>query len=148
MSKPVVRVEGLTELRRALREIEDPTKRKEAMAGFRAAADIGAADAKSRVPVKSGQARRSVRAGASWKKGSAQGFIVAGKATVPYYGWLDFGSRTPNSGNPRSVGPWKASGKGPSNGRFIYPALEAKESEIVEAVETAVEAAVRAVDLY
>ena len=64
--------------------------------------------------------------------------IIGGKSMLRWYGWADFGSRTPVSGQPRSVGPWTGSGKGPAKGRFIYPAIDAKERQIVEAIADAV----------
>lgn len=61
--------------------------------------------------------------------------IVAGSAAVPWYGWLDFGSRDPNTGQRRRVGPWTHTGVGPRGGRAIYPAIEQNEKAIVQAAE-------------
>lgn len=138
-----VQVHGLTELRRALKQIEDPTRRKEVLAGFKAAAKIVADEARGNVPQKSGRAAKSIRTGAAWQKGSAQAFVVGGKKAVPYYGWLDFGSRTPKVGNPRSVGPWRGSGTGPKEGRFIYPAIKAKGEQVAMAIRQGVDAVIR-----
>lgn len=107
--------------------------------GLKRAADEVAQDAKGRVPVRSGAARDSVRA----VSGGNRAYVVGGKAQVPYYGWLDFGGRSPVIGNPRSVGPWKGSGTGPDKGRFIYTALDARERQVVDLVEHAVSEALR-----
>lgn len=135
MGQPSIRVEGLKELRRDLKRAEQMDDLKELRVGLKKAADVVAQDARGRVPVgATGRARGSVRATA----GGNRAFVVGGKAKVPYYGFLDFGSRNPKDGRPRSVGPWVKSGKGPHKGRFIYPALDAKEHQVVELVSKAV----------
>lgn len=135
---PEIRVDGLGDVRKALRKLEHLDELAELRDGLKAAADVVAREARSRVPVRSGRARDAVRATA----GGNRAFVVGGKKRVPYYGWLDFGTRSPRLGNPRSVGPWARSGKGPAKGRFIYPALEAKEAEVVDKVADAVDKAI------
>lgn len=140
-----VRVEGLKELRRALNKI-DKELTKELRVGFKAIGDEVAADARARVPERSGRARKSIRAGVSGNNA----YVAGGKAKVPYYGWLDFGSRTPKQGQPRSVGPWRRSGRGPKSGRFIYPAIDANRERIrrraIGAMEIAKDNAFRGAD--
>lgn len=138
-----VQVIGLKELRRDLRRSERLEDLKELRDGLKRAADVVAQEAKSRVPSRSGAARGSIRATA----GGNRAYVVGGKARVPYYGWLDFGSRTPRTGQSRSVGPWSGSGKGPSKGRFIYAAIDDREREVARLVEEAVSAALRKLDL-
>lgn len=125
MAVQIVRVEGLRETQRALRKMGNGID-----SGFKteakAIAEGVARVARARVPVNTGRARDSIKAGAQMKGAYVQG----GKKAVPYYGWLDFGSRTPRKGRPRSVGPWRGSGKGPRDGRFIYPALAEKRHEV------------------
>lgn len=130
-----VQVDGLRELRRSLRQAQDLEDLRDLRDGLKDAANIVARDAQGRVPSRTGRARDSIRATA----GGNTAYVKGGKARVPYYGWLDFGSRTPNRGNSRSVGPWSGSGKGPNGGRFIYPAIDAKRDEVVELVAEAVE---------
>lgn len=120
-------VEGLPELRRLFRKLGGTEQLKGVRRALKAAAEVVAADARSRVPVRSGRAQASIRAGTSGNFGTVSG----GKGSLAYYGWLDFGSRTPRTGNPRRVGPWSGSGRGPDRGRFIYPALDAKADEYV-----------------
>lgn len=143
MVAPALKVEGLAELRRALKGAERMDDRKELAAGLKAAADVVAQDAKSRVPSVTGRARGAIRA----TSGGNRAFVVGGKASVPYYGWLDFGGRTPVTGNPRSRGPWAGSGTGPTKGRFIYPAFDARDNEVAHLVAEAVERALTALDL-
>lgn len=143
MSRVEVRVEGLAELRRALRKAEQIDDLAVLRDGLKKAADVVAQEARSRVPTRSGAARSSIRA----TSGGNRAFVVGGKAKVPYYGWLDFGSRTPRTGQSRSVGPWSNSGFGPDRGRFIYAALDARERQVVDLVSEAVNDALRRLDL-
>ena len=115
-----VQLDGLKAFRRALGKIE-PALQKELRGEFLKIGERVAAGARARVPQgKTGKARGSIRAGVSGNNAYVQG----GKSTVPYYGWLDFGTRTPQKGNPRHVGPWRRSGVGPERGRFIYPSID------------------------
>lgn len=132
-----VRVTGLRELRRALKAAESVDDSRELTVGLKRAAEVVARDAQGRVPSRTGRARGSVRA----VSGGSRAFVAGGKKAVPHYGWLDFGSRSPRTGQPRSVGPWANSGKGPAKGRFIYPALDAKRADVVRLVEDAVKEA-------
>lgn len=107
--------------------------------GLKRAANEVAQEAKGRVPSRTGRTASSIRATA----GGNRAYVVGGRAAIPHYGWLDFGGRTPRLGNPRSVGPWAGSGTGPAKGRFIFPALDAKERQVVSLVEHAVSEALR-----
>lgn len=120
-----VEFEGLKRLRAGLKKI-DPQLQKDLRDEFVPIAQEVAAEARSRVPHKSGRAAASVRGGVSGNNA----YVSGGRTSVPYYRWLDFGSRTPVSGQPRSYGPWFKSGAGPKRGRFIYPAIDAKRDDI------------------
>lgn len=138
-----IRVEGLAELRRALRKAEQVDDLTELRVALKRAASVVAADAQSRVPSRTGRARGAIRA----VSGGNKAYVVGGKKKIPYYGWLDFGSRSPQTGQPRSVGPWTGSGKGPAKGRFIYPAIDAKRPEVVDLVGDAVGQALKRLGL-
>lgn len=131
-----VQVPGLADFRRDLNNI-DPALTKQLRSDLVDIGRVVAADAASKVPSRSGRAGESIKAGASGNNAYVQG----GKKTVPYYGWLDFGSRKPVRGNPRSVGPWTKSGRGPKKGRFIYPAIEANRDKIQTKAGAAVDRA-------
>jgi len=135
----VVRVSGIKEVRSALRRLGDAEALTEVREALKAGAEIVAAETRKRIPVGTGRARDSVRATA----GGNKAYVNGGKASVPYYGWLDFGTRTPMSGRPRSVGPWAKSGKGPDRGRFIYPALDDTIDQVVDKVGDGLEAFAR-----
>ncbi len=134
MPDDAVRIEGLADLRRGLRKI-DPELAKEFRNEILPIAQKVANDARSRVPSRSGRAAASVRGGVSGNNAYVQG----GKKAVPYFGWLDFGSRSPKRGNPRSVGPWAGSGTGPRRGRFIYPAIDDNRSAIEKQAADAID---------
>lgn len=138
MARVELQVEGLREVARALKGLDGDVRR-ELPRELKKVAVIVADDAQNRVPVDSGAARKSIRARAT----AQQAAVVGGKKTVPYYGWLDFGSRTPVKGQGRWQGPWQNSGRGPSRGRFIYPAIDANWRRIVKAAGDAVDNARR-----
>lgn len=127
-----VEVEGLREFLRGLKKL-DPELDKAIKTELKGVAEEVASDARQLAPSKSGRARGSIRSGAD-----ARGpYLAGGKKSVPYFGWLDFGARTPVAGNPRSYGPWFRSGAGPKDGRFIYPAIRRNKQTIQEGGEQA-----------
>ena len=122
-------LDGLKELRKDLKKLDEGLA-KEFREQFVAIAQRVASDARMRVPIgKTAMAAASIRGGVSGNNA----YVAGGRRTVPYYGWLDFGSRNPVTGNPRSVGPWAKSGTGPRSGRFIYPAIADNHEEIMRA---------------
>lgn len=127
-----IEVEGLRETAKAVKAL-DPELAKSLKVAFTKVAEVVADAARAKVPTRSGRARSSVRAGADTKGP----YVAGGKKAVPYYGWLDFGSRSPVKGHPRAYGPWFKSGVGPKRGRFIYPALDAHEQQVIEGAEAA-----------
>lgn len=138
-----VSVTGLKEVKAALKEIGDIDAAKEVRKAMKDGAEMIAANARTRVPSRSGKAAGAIRASASGNKA----YVIGGKGSVPYYGWLDFGSRTPRKGNTRKEGPWRGSGTGPKKGRFIYPAIDAKDEELVAHLEEAIGAVIKRVGL-
>jgi hypothetical protein len=136
-----VNVSGLAEVRRDLRRLGDAEELKEVRDALKHGAEIVAADARRRVGG-TGRTAASIRGTA----GGNKAYVVGGKASVPYYGWLDFGSRKAKTGQPRSVGPWAGTGKGPLKGRFIYPAIGAKSDEVARFVGQAIDRVARRMD--
>lgn len=119
-------VTGLRELRRDLGRVE-PELRRGFNQELKTVADIVVRDAKSRVPVRTGRARDSIRS----VSGGNTIYIKAGKARVPYYGWLDFGGVLEHIGGRRN----RQVRRKKKYGRFIYPAIAANERQIVRAAE-------------
>lgn len=127
-----IQIEGLKEFRKDLKRIDEELT-KELRSDLLVIAREIAREAAQRVPANhmgfSGNASiaaASIRGGVSGNNA----YVAGGNAATPYYPWLDFGSREPISGRPRSVGPWKGSGGGPQGGRFIYPTIVRNHREI------------------
>lgn len=94
----VIRIEGLREFRRALREADRNAPKGLRLAGNKAA-EIVVTAARPRVPLgpgKGGHARDSIRAASTQSAARVKG----GGARFPYYPWLDFGGSV---GRKRSV---------------------------------------------
>lgn len=126
-SSDAIHVEGLAELRRALGQI-DGTLPKQLRSKLMVIAKKVAERAKAGVPVRSGRARNSIKASVSGNRVYLQG----GKATVPYYGWLDFG------GVLKPVGDRHNTQRRPviRGGRYLYPTIAAMQPQIrAEAVD-------------
>jgi hypothetical protein len=129
-----IRMEGLAPLRRGLKAI-DAELPKELRDKLLPLAQDVASGVRARIPSRSGTAAGSVRGGVSGNNVYVQG----GKKQVPYYGWLDFGTRTPAKGHPRHYGPWFKSGLGPARGRFMYAEVDARRDELERRAADAME---------
>lgn len=138
MASSSVQVSGLAELRRDLKQLENVDGTRELKNALMDAADMVAVRARGKVPSRSGKAAASI---AAFSQANRAG--VKGGGTIPYYGWLDFGTRSPVYGNPRSRGPWSGSGKGPDKGRFIYPTIDEQANRIVEMVSDGLDKVIR-----
>jgi hypothetical protein len=133
LPEPVIRVEGLRDLNRALRQFGDERLPKQVKAAARDAADIVAREASRRVPHRSGRLAASIRAG-----GQARGAVVrAGGARVPYAGWIEFGGTHRVRGRGRASRPYVA------GGRYIRPSARDKEKQVIAAFERGIEIAAR-----
>ena len=136
--KTRVEIPGLADLRSDLKGLPKDVKRA-AEKEFEEVAEIVASAAARRVPSRTGNAINTIRAKGTIGGGS----IVAGGPDAPYYQWLDFGGRDPQTGNSIEEGPWRGSGAGPTGGRFIYPAIKENARDILRAAEQAVDRAAR-----
>ncbi|MBP6136580.1 hypothetical protein [Candidatus Neomicrothrix sp.] len=116
MAGPAIEVEGLREVRAALKAAGvglDDLK-----AAGKAGAELVAATARTTVPVLSGALQRSIR-----PAGLVSGGVVrAGTATVPYAAVIHFGSPARNI-EPRP---------------FLYDAVDRRANEVADAYERAV----------
>jgi hypothetical protein len=112
-----VEVNGLRDLRNALRAVEDatPGALRDGLADL---AGLVAEDARNRVPVRTGKARASIVV----RRQTAGAAIATGGSRAEYEPWLDFGGRV---GRGRSVvRPFL------KTGRYVYPALADKRAVI------------------
>lgn len=123
-----IHVVGMNEFRRGLKKI-DPELQKSLRAEFVKLGKEIADDARRDVPVRTGRARDSIKAGMSGNNAYIQG----GKQTVPYYAWLDFGGVLRPSGRRYNtqVRDFR------KDGRYLYPAIEANRSKIEERAQRA-----------
>ena len=133
-----VEIVGWADFQRDLKNMPEDVQ-KQFSSEMKNIAEMVARAAARKVPSKSGNAISSIVS-----KGSPTGASISeGGRYAPYMAWLDFGSRTPVTGNARTVGPWTGSGPGPKGGRFIYPAIEDHNAQIAEAAGRAVDKAAR-----
>ncbi len=112
-----IRIDGLRELSKSLRLVEDGLQ-KEITGVFKRAAEKVADEARRRVPVRSGRLRDSIRPYATQRAAG----VRMGKARVPYAGPVEFG------GYPKAR-PFVA------EGRYIYPAFTSMIPQVRRQVE-------------
>lgn len=112
-----IKVDGLAQFSRALRQIDKDAPKQLRIVGNRAATVV-ADKAKPRVARKTGKAQRSVKASSTRTLSRVKG----GGPRQPYYPWLEFGG---------SVGRQHATHRRfIKSGRYIYPAYAAKRAYI------------------
>ena len=122
--KPAVQVTGAKELRKALKNMGNDLSDLTAL--HRELAEMVAQAARSRVPVRSGALRDSIRGKGAKTRASVQ----AGARMVPYAGPIHFG--------------WPARNISPQP--FLYDALEARKREVVNRYEDRIGDLVKKVD--
>lgn len=138
-----VEVQGLTEYRRALKQVSDDLP-KELRRANRDAANLVANEARGRASSVGGVAAHvgpSIRA-------VAQGTSAAvkwGGARFPMAGGAEFGAgrnvpRQTARGTVRGWNQFEAwTGSNSSSGRFVYPAIRARQADVVEAYAAAID---------
>lgn len=114
-----IEVEGLRELKAALRKVESKLPREVGQAGKKAA-DYLTPMIRAKVLVRSGAAQRSVRAVVS----QGGGGIRAGGAKAPYWAWLNWGGSV---GRNRSVYRPKV-----RPDRYVYATFADKRDEVLD----------------
>ena len=116
MAPPTIKIEGLTELRREVRQAKEKTANNALRDAHRSIAKIVAADAADRAPKRSGRLSRSVKGTGSTRDAT----IKAGTASrVPYANVIHFGWPRRNIGA----------------NLFMFDAVEAKADEIRDSFE-------------
>lgn len=115
-----IQIEGLADLRRSLRALDADSPKAIRIAANKAAGIV--VDAAQRdVPVRSGRAKKSIKA----RSTQTAAKITSGGNKAPYMPWLDYGGRV---GRNRSI-------KRPfiGDGRYVYPALAETRKQVEEA---------------
>jgi Bacteriophage HK97-gp10, putative tail-component len=126
-----VKVHGIADLQRALRDV-DRDLPKELAAGLAEAAEIVASAAAPKVPRRTGAAAASIKV----KKQQRAASLAVGGAKAEYTPWLDFGGRV---GRGKSV-----SRPFIREGRYVYPTLREKDKEVRAKVDEVLERLARA----
>lgn len=117
-----VRIDGLADFNRQLKKLD--TKAPKALRlALNDAADVIVDYAKPRVPMRTGKARRSIKA----RSTRTLARVTAGGNKAPYFPWLDFGGRV---GRKRSV--YRVVRK---HGRYLYQAYYAKRDDFADVLE-------------
>lgn len=117
-----IKIEGLKEFSRALRKV-DSNLPKALRISNNEAVDVVIDWARPKVPVRSGNAVKSMKAKST--RTSARAAI--GSSAAPYAPWLDFGGRV---GINKSVQrPFL------KEGRYLYPGLHANRAKVMEILE-------------
>lgn len=127
-----LKVDGLADLQKALRQIDRDLPRELAV-GLAGAAEIVADEARRHVPVLTGKAKASIKV----RKSQRAAALAVGGNKAPWYPWLDFGGRVgPGRTGPRTGSVQRDVLRG---GRYIYPALETKEDAVKAEVDQVLE---------
>ena len=134
-----VRVEGLRELRRALKATNELLPRELSQELKELAGDVRD-EAKSRLEAdvehSTGRAAGSIRT-VAFRGGAG---VRAGGARVPYFGWLDFGGTIRHHGaRHRHEHTHLIQREVVREGRYLYPAADAKAAAIAPKVESLIE---------
>lgn len=119
-----IRIEGLKEFVRSIKQVDSDLPKAVRLAG-NTAADIVVRVAKPRVPQRSGRAAGSIRA----RSTQSEARIAAGGARAAYYPWLDFGGRVGR--NNATTRPFL------KRGRYIWAAYADHIPQVQEAMTEA-----------
>ena len=137
-----IRVEGIREVAAALRAI-DKGLQKELRDGMKAAAEIVVPEIQARVPHRRGKAAASVKA-----KGTNRGAGISfGGTKAPYFPWLDFGGSVGRGHEPGKANSGAIKRDIVQGGRYVYPAIAAKQPEVREKVDDLLADLIRRHDL-
>lgn len=126
-----IQIDGLRELRSGLKLVDDRLPR-EMRVAWKAVATAALPRFRAAVPVVTGKWRSKISAGASARRA----YITWGRGTVPYAPWVEFGGTIHNVGRARSAHATRPFIRG---GRYIHPAAEKTDPQVVAAAEQALD---------
>jgi hypothetical protein len=132
MAQPVVRAEGLTELRRALKDVDAKLPR-EIRIALNEGAKVVVGAARPTLPEISGDLARSLRPSSTQREGR----VTLGTTSVPYAGWVEFGGKIEHAGHGHTF-PHVIRRPFVKEGRYLFPAAERKTDQVIEVCERAV----------
>lgn len=120
-----IRIEGLRDLSRQLRQI-GPEAAKALRLAANEAADIVVQAARQDVPRRSGKAAGSIRTASTQTKVR----VKSGGRRAPYMPWLDYGGKVGKDDT--------ASRRFIADGRYVYPAYRANKERFVDILEKSI----------
>lgn len=129
-----VQIDGLRQIVRALRAVSSDAPKALRIAANNAA-DLVVVTARAGMPVRSGKARKSVKA----KSTRTAARVSEGGNKAPYTPWLDYGGKVGR--NNSATRPFIA------DGRYVYPAYRAKRGEFEKLLRDELHAIVSAAGL-
>lgn len=130
-----IRVGGLSQLSRSLRKV-DTEAPKQLRIAFNEAADLLVQYTAPKIPVRSGRAKRSLKARST--RTSAR--VSVGGRNARYFPWLDFGGQGRIKGRPTRREFIK-------EGRYVYPTLRQIRPKIEQALQDGISEVIRNVGL-
>lgn len=130
-----IQVGGLAQLSRALRKVDSEAP-KQLRIAFNGAADLLVQGTGPKIPVKSGAAKRSLKARST--RTSAR--VSVGGKNARYFPWLDFGGQGRIKGRPAKRAFIK-------EGRYVYPTLREIRPKIEQALQDGISAVISGVGL-
>lgn len=135
-----VRVEGLAELRKSLGQIGGKPLQKNFRGRMvKVGQTVLVPEIKAAMPVKTGRARSTVKAGASGNTA----YVQEGSNAVPYPAWLDDGGvLKPTGGRRNTITRARVPG-----GRYVYPTIRRNQDRIVSEAAEAFEDTARELGL-
>lgn len=125
MTDPIVRVDGIRELNKALRDIDRGAAR-ELRVALRSVADAVIAKTKPKVPYLTGSARSSYRA----RTVTGGAAVAFGNARTPYTPWLEYGGSVGRGHRPRRANSGSVKRPRVEEGRYLYPTLREQMPEV------------------
>lgn len=138
--KPEIKVEGLRDTIRSLRQVDTEAPRAVRVANLEAAELVAGAArslAGQAFQSRSGRAAGSIRALASQRDAR----VKAGGRDAPHLPWLDFGGAIRHEGHVHAVRPFQRSG------RVMLPALRDKREQVVDSYQQRIDGVIRAAGL-
>jgi len=123
-----VNIVGLREFQRALRDI-DKGLPKQIRLILNEATELVIVTARPHIPTKTGRAKSSLKARSSQREAR----VALGGGRAPWTPWLDFGGEGKRPGRPPARPFIK-------QGRYLYPALEARRADITQKMSEGLDA--------
>lgn len=131
-----IHIEGLAELRKALKDLDGSLPKVLRVALNRAVSTV-TADAASRVPKRTGRTAATVKGASTQTKARVKG----GGSRAPHFGWLDFGGKRVGRGGGIATRQFR------DKGRYIWLSFSQNREQVMEDLQKALVDAARQIGL-